>query len=450
LAYEQQFIAARKAYQTKIKDMAPSRTLTTFIEEEKPKILAQKLDQINGKPFSEMDAALNIYEAYRLNYIKKINTQIAKEPQVGKLKPTVASYATALEKISEDFGKDCEAKRKAEAEKVEPKPESVVAKSTTANQAAGGAVKMMLTKISEEFRKRRQKHLDVAIEVEKYSTDQRKAVGVLHETLQKEVTQAVNYSRGGQVREAAGLKIASQGQLNKLRNTARAAKKFYDDSLEPFFKERNMKGADVAKELGYDIPDPFLKDLGKISAIHSKIFTTATAHTATAKRLNEECAHLAEDAESLASQIVDIADGKDFGKIFLDGAVKMSERVKGVIDNAIIDAEKLERQTIPGVTTHAKIVEDQAPPERVEASQTSLNTLTAFLKTTMNECIQSENGARSLINAEKKKIPPELLRGQTGTVMTLIEQHLQRLAVMNHNNAEAARPLLVRAEKLVK
>ena len=450
MGYEQQFIAARKAYQTKIKDMAPSRVLSTFIEEEKPKMLAQKLDQINGKPFSEMDAALNTYEAYRLVYIKKITTQVAKEAQVGKLKPTVALYATALEKISEDFGKDCEEKKKAETAKVEPKAGAVEAKATTANQAAAAAAKMMLNKVSEEFRKRRQKHLDVAIQVEKYCVEQRKAVGVLHETLQREVTQAVNYSRGGQVREAAGLKIAAQGQLNKVRNTAIAAKKFYDESLEPFFPERNMRGADVAKEMHYDIPDAFQKDLNKISTIHAKIFTTATAHTSLAKRLCEECAHLAQDGESLASQIVDIADGKDFGKIFLDGAVKMSERVKVVIDKAIIDAEKLQRQTIPGLTGHVKVVEDQAPPERVEDSQGSVNTLTSFLKTAMNECIQSQNTASNLINAEKKKIPQELLRGQIGATMTLIEQHLQRLVVLNQNNAEAARPLLVRAEKLVK
>ncbi|MEI9976246.1 MAG: hypothetical protein WDO73_31890 [Ignavibacteriota bacterium] len=229
----------------------------------------------------------------------------------------------------------------------------------------------MLKKISEEFRKRRQKHLDVAISVEKYCTEQRKTVGLFHETLQKEVSQAVNYSKDGRVREAAGLKLAAAGQLNKLKASSVAAKKNYDDSLEPFFKERNMKGADVAKEMGYDIPDAFKNDLTKISATHSKIFTTATAHTATAKRLFEECAHLASDAENLVSQINDVADGKDFGKIFLDGAVKMSEKVKVLIDKGLLDAEKLKNQTMPGLTQHVKIVAEKKPPERVAESQIS-------------------------------------------------------------------------------
>ncbi|MEI9976247.1 MAG: hypothetical protein WDO73_31895 [Ignavibacteriota bacterium] len=44
--------------------------------------------------------------------------------------------------------------------------------------------------------------------------------------------------------------------------------------------------------------------------------------------------------------------------------------------------------------------------------------------------------------------PPEILRGQAGTVVTLIEQHLGRLAVLNTSNGQTAQQLLSRAEPL--
>ena len=452
MGYEQQFIAARKVYQTKIKDMAPSRVLATFIDEEKPKMLAQKLDQINGKPFTEMNTAHNFFEAYRITYIKKLDTQIAKEAEAKQLKKTLAAYGTALEKISEAFGEDCEKKRQAEMAKAQappPKAGAVEAKANTANQAADVAAKMMLKKISEEFRKRRQKHLDAAIAVERFCIEQRKTVGTFHETLQKEVLQAMNYSKAGQVREAAGLKIAAAGQLTKLKAMAAAAKKNYQDSLNPFFPERNMKGSDVAKDMHLDVPDRFEKDLNNISKTHAKIFTTATAHTASAKRLFEECDHLAEDAESLVKQINDIADGKDFGKLFLESATKMAERVKAIVDKAIDDAAKLKTNTIPALTKSVKIVIDKAPPPQVEGAQAYVNTITPFLKTTMHECVQSEATCRKLLAAEKQKIPRDLQAGPPGRVVVMIEQHITRLINLNAENAHLAGPLLSRAEPLV-
>ncbi|MEI9976245.1 MAG: hypothetical protein WDO73_31885 [Ignavibacteriota bacterium] len=81
-----------------------------------------------------MNTALNIFEAYRITYIKKLDTQIAKEPQAKKIKPTLAAYGNALEKISEEYGEDCEKKRQAEIAKAEappPKSGAVEAKATT-------------------------------------------------------------------------------------------------------------------------------------------------------------------------------------------------------------------------------------------------------------------------------------------------------------------------------
>jgi hypothetical protein len=124
--------------------------------------------------------------------------------------------------------------------------------------------------------------------------------------------------------------------------------------------------------------------------------------------------------------------------------------VKVAIDTGLLDAEKHKKQTMPGLTTHVKVVKDQAPPERVPDSQGALNTLMSFLKTTMNECVQTETNARKLMEAEKKKIPPEILRGPAAGVISSIELLLGRLTTLNSENAGAARGFIGQSGTTVK
>jgi hypothetical protein len=312
-----------------------------------------------------------------------------------------------------------------------PKAKVVEGKAEGGNAIAAAAVKIMLGKVSDGYRKRRQKQLDVAIEVEKYCIEQRNQIGVLIATLQKEVKLAVAYSRAGQVREAGGLKIAGQGQVNKIKAMAAGVRKNFHDSLEPFTKERNLKGEEVAKSLHIDIPDGYLKDLGKIPKSHAKILTTANAHAASAGRVLEECERMVEDAASLYAQIVDIADGKDFGKLFLDGAVKMGARVKTMLDKAIGEAERLQNIMIPGLAKYLKILEDNAPPDRISMAQAYVNTNERLVRTLMGECAEARMTASSLIEAEKSKIPAEMV-------------------TLNAGNSKTATPVLASAEKLLK
>ena len=452
MGYEQNFLAARKNYLTKIKSFKPSEKLTHLIEEEKPKVLAQKMDQVNGKLFKEMNTALDLFESYRITYIKKIQTQIAKESQADKLKKTLNKYGDTLGDIMQDYQEVCEKKRRAEmpppAPKLPPKAK-VDPKAGSGNAIADAAVKIMLGKVSEAYRKRRQAFLDAAIEAEKYCLEQRKQILVFHETLHKGVQQAVGYSRGGQVREAAGLKVAAQGQVNKIKAMAAGAQKKYND-LEPFFKERQLKADAIAKSIHIDIPDGHVSELAKIPQAHARLWTTANVHAATAERLAKECEHLAEDGESLQSQIVDIAGGKDFGRLFLDGAVKMAARVKTVLDKAISEAEKLEKIMIPGLTRAVKVLDDKAPAERVPAAQAYVNTNTPMVKTSMGECAETQTSARKLIEAEKSKIPAEILKGQAGKVIQQSETLLTKLVTLNAGNAKTSAPVLVQAEKLLK
>jgi hypothetical protein len=286
--------------------------------------------------------------------------------------------------------------------------------------------------------------------VEKYCIEQRKQIGVLVDTLQKEVKQAVAYSHEGRVREAAGLKIAAQGQVNKINAISAGVKKKCHDSLEPFFKERILKAEVVAKNLHIDIPDADVKELAKSPQEHAKILANANAHAASAGRILEECGEMAEDAASLQSQIVDIADGKDFGKLFLDGAVKMAARVKTMLDKAIGEAEKLQNMMIPGLAKSVKIVEDKAPADRVSAAQGYVNTNTRLVKLSMDECAEARTTAGNLIAAEKSKIPPQILNGQAGKAIQQSEMLLNKLVTLDAGNTKTATPVLASAEKLVK
>jgi len=449
MGFEQDFLKARKDFLTKINDKKPSDELLEIIDEDKTKNLVKKLDQVKGKRHSEMNTALNLFEGNRVAYIKRIIVQAAKETMADKIKSKAVKYGDALQLLVNDYEEECEKQRQAEMPPPPPPmPKPKVEAST--NPIAAAAVKIMLGKISDGYRKRREKQLEVAMEVEKDCIEQRKQINVFIATLQKEVNQAAAYSRGGQVSAAAGLKVAGQGQVNKIKAILLAMKKNYHDSLEPFVKERNLKAEEVAKSLHIDIPDAHLKELPKIPAQHGKILTSALAHGAAAAKVIEECEELAEDGDSLYSQIVDIAGGKDFGKLFLDGATKMATRVKAIIDKAGAEAQKLQAILIPSLAKNLKIVVDKAPPERVAQAQTYVNNNTRLVKISLSECDDARKTAENIIAAEKSKIPPEILQGPSGKVVQQIEALLVKLTTLNATNTKTATPVLTEAEKLLK
>jgi hypothetical protein len=449
MAYEQQFLTARKNYVTKIKDMAPSKLLNTFIEEHKTQGLAQELDKINGKASAEMEKALKLYIAYHPIYIKKLETQITKETQASKLKNALPSFAEALKQIEVGFKKDFETKKKAESEVVAPKPGAVDGKAASANAAADFAVRRNLPKIALEFKNRREKHLAAAGKVEVAAKEARKQLAGLLQTMQKEVPQCVTYMQTGKTREAAGLKIAALGQLNKIKNTAAASKKTYDDTMSPFFKDRDLKPFQVAEEMGLDVPKGYEKELLAMANNTAKIFTSATALTATAKRINEECASLVEDAQELHQQISDIADNKGFEQIFLNGATKAAERIKKLVETAMVDATKLKTNTIPRLASSCTVLEKQEPEKEISGAQAYVNTITSFLKTTVADLAEAEENIRQIIDSERKKVPAEILKGATGQVLAGAQILFANLIKTNKENSLTSSEVLVRAEKLV-
>ena len=134
---------------------------------------------------------------------------------------------------------------------------------------------------------------------------------------------------------------------------------------------------------------------------------------------------------------------------FVDGAVKAAGRVKRVVDGAMVDAEKLKNNTIPALTKNCLIVETGEPANQLVPAQAYVNTITHFLRTTMGECLAAQQGAKNMIDAEKLKVPPQLLKGQTGQVLMGAQQLLAGLMSLNSENGRLAGILLPRAEKLV-
>ena len=249
MGYEQQFVTARKAVEAKIKPLNPSKELIKVIDDDRAKGLATKLDQATGKLYEEMDAAVNAFEAYRVTYFKKIDAQVAREKDPTKLRPLFKPLSKLMESIVQQYEKLCDEKRKvelAEAAKkkaledaVKAKTQGPPVKAAPGTGPIGGAntppaLKDALIKISNEFRKRGQKQLQVSVAVNTVCMGTRKQVGVLYETLQKELKTATDLSRKGMLQSAGRLKTEGQAQFNKAKTLTTDAAKHFNVSLKPF------------------------------------------------------------------------------------------------------------------------------------------------------------------------------------------------------------------------
>ena len=246
-----------------------------------------------------------------------------------------------------------------------------------------------------------------------------------------------------------GLLIAAKNRHGTVVKAATSAKKFYDDSLQPFFKERNLRPSDVADQLHLSLPNSYDGELTKISKSHSAIFTKATEKTSEALRLSNECEVMAQDAADLLSQIQDIAEGKDFGKIFEVGAAKVSQAVQELIKKAIEKAEKLQNTTLPSVAKAVPVVKMGQPANEVESARSTLETMVPFMTSRHAEASKGQETATKLLDAERKKIPADLLKGQCGILLSQADKPLATLVKINEVNAKLVKALTEKAQGLV-
>ena len=372
-----------------------------------------------------MGKALKIFDAALLIYSKTLETQLTKEKKDAKEKCKVPldNLLSALNGISTS----CKEFVEADAE-----------------------AKEVFEKVIPEIKKRREKHLEVAKEIEVKSIDARNQIEKFIDALNKEVRTAVNMVADGKLREVAGLRIAAKGQAEKVQELAKDAQDHYDKSLQPFFAQRNMTIATVAKELGLTIPkthkDIFTKESGKLA----KIFTQATAAGTSALNANRANASSAESATDLLSQINDIADGKDKDQIFTQGAKKTVERIKVLVDKNMGICDNLQHKSLVRVGDAVKVIMTGKPEEQVAGAPAILDTLVPFCTTTIAECKDQASIARKMLDDEKQKIPGEFLEKNAGKLLQIADlQLVGKFETTLKSIADIADKLLPQAEKVM-
>lgn len=313
MAFEQQFLAARTQYHKNIQNFFPSKALMALIDDPKPKDLIKKLDGLKGKPYREMDAALNVFDAYRLVYLQKITAQIAHESQADKIRPTLKFLMVKLDKFSEDFEKECEAQRKIEmAAAAKAKAEAQKLKEEKDAKVGGPnpvVLKGELGKISEEYHRRGQKQLTTAAAVVSALQNIRKRIVTAYQQLEKGVTQAETLSKSGQTRALLVLKTNAVSQFTICKQSFKAAETAYEP-VKPFLKPPKVTPELIAKDLRFKLPPSAKKELENITKANARFFADGTKRLEDAKHLLEDCMEFTKRGAEMGTQIAKLADGK--------------------------------------------------------------------------------------------------------------------------------------------
>jgi len=308
MGYESQFLEARKGYHQKIQTFQPSKTLMAIIDEDKPKQLAHKLDETKSKPFRQMDEALNVFDAYRLAYIKKITNQIAHESQAAKIKPTINFLMAKMEKLIDDYQKECEKKRKdelAEAKKKQEAEKAEKAKEQAAeDKAEAQELKGDLAKISAAFQRRGEAYHMFVLNVEKECQKVNKAIGMGHDRLHSAADLLGKMEKSGKVAEVRIMteKASAKATMETLRRLLKSEQKIFA-ALKPREKDAKLTPKEVADDLHLKLPDTARKDLENIAKQHGNILENAGIMAENlALQLKSDTRKLAE-AEKLLAQI---------------------------------------------------------------------------------------------------------------------------------------------------
>jgi hypothetical protein len=442
-----EFKVANENFKKSILSVAPSESLISFWRSSSKLEQAVKvMDDCYGK-LDAMDKALGAYDELFKPYCKKITDQVAKEKNEikPKAKAVVEKLEHGLESISISYRKDMIAL--ADSGGQDPNRKDVG--KGVANAAADIAMKKIIAEVSVEFKKRREAHRKVALEVEQTSREKAVEAASIVDRMNKLVSQAMNNKKAGKLRENQMLALSATQQAGKVKTLADEAQDFYDRSLEPYFAERNMTIATVSKQMGHDIPKDYANLASKEAEKHSKIFTEATKLTAAAKLANAKSRSAAEQAAQILEQVNDVVAGRDVAQSFLKGAANAAMRAKTMVDEATVDGEKLKVTTIPNIG-RAMLVKQTGKPENELASVVpTLTTLTPFLETALQTCLEQAETARKMIKDERQKIPGEYLKGQIDKIFTTIEGQIDKLDELLTYVQKIANQIIPRAQEMI-
>jgi hypothetical protein len=297
MGYEQQFLEARKEYHQKIQTFMPSKALMAIIDEDKPKQLAHKLDENKGKPYRQMDEALNVFDAYRLTYIKKITDQMAHESQAAKIKPTINLLMAKLEKMVDGFQKETDDRRKADVN---------LAK---AQAAEAKDVKDDLKKVAEEYKKRGEDYLSKASKLEKDFLLARKLIKDTYLETKSKFDQLQPVAQSGkakpeQLEEIAKVRTKRVAALKNLKESWDKWKKSFKELEDLAHTDSQLTPEDVAKEMRMKLDDKDAKlELDKAHKANARFFSRATEIYNDISRDRKADSTLIKQTETWVSQI---------------------------------------------------------------------------------------------------------------------------------------------------
>jgi hypothetical protein len=303
MGYEQQFLEARKEYHQKIQTFMPSKALMAIIDEDKPKQLAHKLDENKGKPYRQMDEALNVFDAYRLTYIKNITNQIAHESQAAKIKPTINLLMAKLEKIVDGFQKETDDRRKADVNLAKAKAEETK------------DLKDDLKKVTEEYKKRGDDYLSMASKVEKESLVARKLIKVTHDETKSKFDQLAPLVKSGkaspeQIEELVKVSTKRQAALKNVKDSWEKLKKSFKELEDLAHTDSQLTPQDVAKEMRMKLDATANPELDKVHKANWKSFSRGTEIFNDVSRDRKPDSALVKETENWVNQIKAWADKK--------------------------------------------------------------------------------------------------------------------------------------------
>lgn len=443
-----EFKVANEIFKKSIVPVAPSESLMSFWRSStKLEQAVKAMDDSYGK-LEAMDKALDAYDELFKPYLKKITDQLAKEKNEikPKAKPLVEKLEHGLENISISYRKDMITLADSGAQD----PERKKVGKGVANSLVDVAVKKIIADVSAEFKKRREENRKVAGEVEQTSREKAAEAAGIVDRMTKLVAQAINNKKSGKLRENQMLALSASKQAAKARSLADEAQDFYHHSLEPYFAERNMTMATLSKQMGHDIPKDYANLASKEAEKHSKIFTEATKLTAAAKLANARSRSAAEQAAQILEQVNDIVAGNNLAQSFLKGAANAAMRAKTMVDEARVDGEKLKNTTIPNIGRAMLVKQTGAPENEVANAIPTLTTLTPFLETALQTCLEQAETARKMIKDERLKIPGEYLQGQIEKIFTTIEEQIDKLDELLTYVQNIAKKIIPRAQEMLK
>ncbi|HUB80827.1 MAG TPA: hypothetical protein VMB03_18605 [Bryobacteraceae bacterium] len=261
--YQHSFKAARDQYHQKIEKIA-SKVLISIVVDDKLRQLAQKLDENKSNPFQKMDLAMSGFDAARLSFTKKLNDQTAKEPQAAQLKPLNKVLIAALDKIAQDYEKDCENKRKTEA---------LAAKAAAEEKKdQDDSLKDDISRVTDEYKKRGDNYLSLASKLEKELEQITKNMKVEIEEAEKKIAK-LNSKPTPEEKQKSVQRM--EVAYKKLKESWEKAQKSHKELSELKKEDGDLKLEAVAKDLRIQLPNTAKPELDKAYRLNSKSFVRA-------------------------------------------------------------------------------------------------------------------------------------------------------------------------------